>query len=93
MLAVPIILFFVSLVFGLLWKRSVLSLLAFTFVIAAGFGIYLGNWSFLSQLSSSLENLIYVAITITGYFVLFILPAVVGAVLGNLLRNSIQKKQ
>ena len=84
--------FFVSLVLGLLWKRSMLSLLTITFVIAAGFGIYLGNWSFLFPLAPSLNNLIYITITMAGYFILFILPAVFGVVFGNLLRNSIRKK-
>jgi hypothetical protein len=90
--AVPIIMFFVSLVLGLLWKRGLPSLLITTFVIAVGFGIYLGNWSFLFPLASLLRNLIYITITTVGYFVFFIPPALVGAVLGNLLRNSVRKK-
>lgn len=84
--------FFVSLVLGLLWKRGLPSLIITTFVIAAGFGIYLGNWSYLFPLAALLRNLIYITITTTGYFMFFVPPALVGAVLGNLLRNSIRKK-
>jgi hypothetical protein len=91
--AVPVIMFFVSLVLGLLWKRGLPSLLVITFIIAVGFGVYLGNWAFLFPLSSLLHNLIYIAITMVGYFGLFIPAALVGAVLGNVLRNSIRKNK
>jgi len=90
--AVPLIMFLASLVLGLLWKRGLASLLVIVFIIAVGFGIYLGNWSFLFPLASLLRNLIYITITTAGYFVFFVPPALVGAVLGNLLRNSIRKK-
>lgn len=92
MLAVPIIMFSLSLVLGLLWKRGLPSLLITAFIIAAGFGIYFGNWSFLFPLAALLRNLIYITITTVGYFVFFIPPALIGAVLGNLLRNSLRKK-
>jgi hypothetical protein len=92
MLAVPIILFGASFVLGLLWKRGLLSLFIITFVIASGFGIYFGNWSFLFPLASLWHNLIYIAITVFGYFVFFVSPAIIGAILGNLSRNNFRKK-
>ncbi len=90
--AVPVIMFIASLVLGLLWKRSLLSLLVIAFVIAVGFGIWFGNWSFLFPPASLLRNLIYITITTAGYLVFFIPPALLGAVLGNLLRNGVRKK-
>jgi len=90
--AVPLIMFFGSLVLGLFWKRGPLSLLIITYVIAVGFGIYLGDWSFLKPPTLILRNLIYITITTVGYFVFFVVPALFGAILGNLLRNSIRKK-
>ncbi len=84
--------FFVSLVLGLLWKRGLLSLLPIAFVISVGFGICLGNWSFLFPLASLLRNLIYIMITTAGYFVFFVPPALLGANFGNLLGNSLRKK-
>jgi hypothetical protein len=52
MLAVPIILFFMSLVLGLFWKRGLPSLMITAFAIAVGFDIYIGDWSFLFPLAS-----------------------------------------
>ena len=80
------------LVLGLVWKRGMLSLLIVTYVIAVGLGIYLGNWSFLKPPVSILHNLIYITVTCAGYFVFFVLPAMFGAILGNVLRNSRYKK-
>ncbi len=84
--------FFGSLVLGFFWKRGPLSLLITAYIIAMGFGIYLGNWSFLKPPSLIWRNLIYITITTVGYFVFFIPPALVGAALGNVLRNRIRKK-
>jgi hypothetical protein len=92
MLLVPVIFFFVSLALGLFWKSGTLSLLIITIVIATGFGIYLGNWSFLHPITSVWRNLIYDSITVVGYFVFYIPPALAGAILGNVLRSNFRKK-
>jgi hypothetical protein len=81
-----------GLVLGLFWKRGLLPLLLVSFVVAVGFGIYFGDWSFLRPVSSIWHNLISIVLMVGGYFVIFVVPTIAGTVTGYFLRQGFNKK-
>ena len=89
---VMVILMFGGLALGFLWRRSLPPVLLVSFVVAVGFGIYLGDWSFLRPASSIWRNLIYDVLTVGGYFVMIIAPTIAGTVAGFFLRQGLCKR-
>jgi len=61
-----------------------LARLDWEFILATGL--------FLFPLASFWHNLIYIGATVTGYFIFFVPPAVLGAALGKILRHGFRKK-
>jgi hypothetical protein len=91
MLAVMVILGCGGLALGFVWKRKLPSVLILSFLIAVGFGIYLGTWSFLQSPSYVLRNAIYMTLTVSGYFAMIVMPTVAGTVAGYYLREALRK--
>ena len=92
MLAVMVILACGGLALGFLWKRKLPSVLLLSFLIAVGFGICLGKWSFVQSPSYFLRNVIYMTLTIGGYFAMIVVPTVAGTIAGYYLREGTRKR-
>jgi hypothetical protein len=87
-----IIMFFGGTVFGLLWKRSLQTIIIISLVVALAFALYFGDWSFMRTTSWRWDTVLYMALIVFGYFSFFTTPVVVGTLLGHLLRTRLCKK-
>ena len=92
MMLVMVILLFGGVALGFLWRRGLLSILLISCAIAVGFGLCLGDWSFLHSASYFWRNAIYMTLTIGGYFTMVVLPTVAGTVAGYFLRQGICRR-
>ena len=93
MLETMIILLCGGAVLGFLWRRKLPSVLGLSLLLALGFGTYLGDWSFVHSFSYFWRNLIYMAVTIGGYFAMIVVPAIAGVVAGYFLREGICRRR
>jgi MFS family permease len=76
----------------ILWRRNLPLLIAVSLVIGFGFGVYLGDWSFIRSPAYFWRNIIYMTLTLGGYFAMIIGPMVAGTIAGYFLRKGICRK-
>jgi len=73
---------------GLLTGRRSWLPVAFACALAGLIGFFYADWAGYEDAFAGLSSPLYTVVTILGYFLLFVGPAMVGAVIGILIRRS-----
>jgi hypothetical protein len=84
---VMVIAFAVLVTLGLMWRRSGVALVLLAGGIGFAAAVIAGKWSFLPAMLKTWGAFLYYSLLIMGYIILFIAPAVTGALAGHGLRK------